>query len=90
MSRIVVVVVPVVADRIDLGHLAADDGDVLVLDRLQRMRRGDVVRLHASADLHGLWCRHHARSPETHVWVYEQNGPRDWLVRVTRREAEGS
>jgi hypothetical protein len=40
MSRIVAVA----ADRIDLGHLAADDGDVLVLDRLQRMRRGDVVR----------------------------------------------
>ncbi len=76
---------PLLGDRIDLDWLSADERDLLVLDRLQRMRPGAVVRLRASADLHGLWCRHHARSPGTHMWVYEQTGPRDWLVRVTRR-----
>jgi uncharacterized protein (DUF2249 family) len=79
---------PLLADRVDIDALPADDRDVLVLDRLQRMRPGEVVRLRASADLHALWCRQHARSPHTHAWVYEQAGPRDWLVRVTRREVD--
>jgi uncharacterized protein (DUF2249 family) len=50
------------------------------------MRPGDVCRLRAGADLHLLWCRQHARSPGTHAWVYEQEGPNDWLVRITRRD----
>jgi len=79
-------VAPALGDWIDLEALPADDGDVLVLDRLQRMRPGDVVRLRAGADMHRLWCRQDTRSPGTHGWVYEQEGPIDWLVRVTRRD----
>jgi uncharacterized protein (DUF2249 family) len=77
---------PLLADHVDLDALSGRDRDMLVLERLQRMRRGDVVHLRASADLHPLWCQQHAGSPGSHVWVYEEAGPREWIVRVTRRD----
>ena len=76
--------VPVLlSDDIDLDALPAEHLSNLVLRRLQRMRPGETVRLHAGHDLHGLWRRHHASSPDTHVWVYEVAGPADWIARIT-------
>ncbi len=73
------------ADDIELDALPVEDRDVLVLERLRRMRAGETLRLHADHDLHGLWRRHTRGSRGTHAWVYEQTGPR-WSVRVTRRD----
>jgi uncharacterized protein (DUF2249 family) len=72
-------------DDIDLDAIPAEHGSGLVLRRLQRMRSGETVRLRASYDLHGLWRRHHAGSPDTHSWVYESDGPSEWIARITRR-----
>jgi len=75
-------------DDIDVDALPAEHLSSLVLGRLQRMRPGETVRLHAGHDLHALWRRHHVRSPDTHVWVYEVAGPADWIVRVTHRNCD--
>jgi uncharacterized protein (DUF2249 family) len=73
-------------DDIDLDALPAEHVSSLVLGRLQRMRAGETVRLHARHDLHELWRRHHAGSSDTHAWVYEADGPDDWIARITRRD----
>jgi uncharacterized protein (DUF2249 family) len=70
---------------IDLDALPETVRDALVLGRLQRMRRGETLRLHASHDLHDLWRRHHRLDAASHAWVYEQSGPTEWVARVTRR-----
>jgi uncharacterized protein (DUF2249 family) len=72
-------------DDIDLDSLPAEHVSGLVIRRLQRMHAGDTVRLHAGHDLHALWRQQHAGSPDTHVWVYEAEGPADWIARITRR-----
>ncbi len=76
-------------DDIEIDALPAEGRDVLVLERLRRMRPGESVRLHAGHDLHPLWLRHQRGSRGAHAWVYEENGPRRWSVRVTRRHLEG-
>lgn len=73
-------------DDIDLDALPAEHVNRLVLRRLQRMRPGDTIRLHAGHDLHALWRRHHIGSPDTHAWVYEADGPSDWTARITRHD----
>lgn len=74
------------SDDIDLAALPVEHQDRLVLQRLQRMHRGESLRLHAAHDLHPLWRRHHSCSPDTHAWVYEADGPSNWIARVTRRD----
>lgn len=69
-------------DEVDVDALPPDGRDGLVIQRLQWMRPGDTVRLRAGHDLHSLWRLHHG----SHVWVYERSGPRQWQVRVTRRD----
>jgi uncharacterized protein (DUF2249 family) len=76
------------SDHVDLDALPSGNRDTLVLERLQQMRPGDVLRLHADHDMHPLWCRHHSREPGRDAWVYEQDGPHEWTVRVTRREPD--
>jgi uncharacterized protein (DUF2249 family) len=76
------------SDHVDLAALPSGNRDTLVLERLQQMRPGDVLRLHAEQDMHPLWCRQHIRDPGRHAWVYEQDGPHEWTVRVTRREPD--
>lgn len=73
-------------DDIDVDALPAEQVDSLALGRLQRMRPDETVRLHAGHDLHALWRRQHARSPGTHAWVYEVEGPAYWVARITRRD----
>jgi uncharacterized protein (DUF2249 family) len=72
-------------DDIELASLPSAGREGLLLTRLQRMRRGDVVRLHAGHDLHPLWRALRARTRGDHGWVYEQAGPIAWTARVTRR-----
>lgn len=71
---------------IDLDSLPPGCRDDLVLRRLQAMRCGETLRLHATRNLHDLWRRHQAVDPGSHAWVYEQDGPTRWDVRVTRRD----
>jgi uncharacterized protein (DUF2249 family) len=73
------------SDDIDLASLPSAGRERLLLTRLQRMRRADVVRLHADHDLHPLWRALHTRTRGDHGWVYEQAGPVEWTARVTRR-----
>jgi uncharacterized protein (DUF2249 family) len=76
------------SDHVDLDALPSGNRDTLVLERLQHMRPGDVLHLHADYDMHRLFCRQHTRDPGRHAWVYEQDGPHEWTVRVTRREPD--
>lgn len=75
-------------DDVDLDALPAEHLTHLVLARLQRMRPGETVRLRAGHDLHELWRRQHARSPDTHAWGYEADGPSEWIARITRRDSD--
>jgi uncharacterized protein (DUF2249 family) len=72
-------------DVIDLDALPPEGRDAMVRQRLAWMRPGDTVYLRADRNLHDLWSRLHACSPNSHGWVYEQDGPDQWRVRVTRR-----
>jgi len=76
------------SDDIVLDVLPVEDRDTLVLHRLQQMRGGESLHLHASYNLHPLWRQLHRCSPESHVWVYEQDGPEQWTARVARRDPE--
>lgn len=75
---------------IDVDALPAPYRERLVLQRLARMRPGEAIRLQAGEDLHPLWRRQNGCTPDSHVWVYEAAGPRQWRARVTRRSAEDS
>lgn len=77
------------AGDIDLDALPARHRERMVLQRLTWMRPGEVVRLQARGDLHPLWRRQNSRSPDSHVWVYELEGPGMWRARVTRRSNSG-
>jgi uncharacterized protein (DUF2249 family) len=74
------------SDDIVLDALPVEDRDTLVLHRLQQMRGNESLRLHAGYDLHPLWRRLHGCNPDSHVWVYEQEGPDQWTARVARRD----
>ena len=74
------------SDNIVLDNLPVDDRDTLVLRRLQQMHGDESLRLHAGYDLHPLWRQLHRCSPNSHVWVYEQEGPDQWIARVARRD----
>jgi uncharacterized protein (DUF2249 family) len=78
------------AAEIDLDALPHDTCDRLVLTRLQRMRRGETLRLHADHDLHRLWQRLHTLTPGDHGWVYELDGPNHWVAQITRRDLESA
>lgn len=83
-------VLPLLFDgEIDVDALPTGHRDMIVRHRLQQMRYGDTLRLRARHDPHPLWRRQHACTPDTHVWVYEKDGPAEWLVRVTRRVQDG-
>lgn len=75
-------------DHVDLEALPRDIAEVLVLQKIQRLRRAEVFWLHANHDLHCLWVRQQAHDPGRHSWVYEQEGPREWVVRIGRRDGE--
>lgn len=66
--------------------LPVEDRDTLVLHRLQQMRGNQNLRLHAGYDLHPLWRRLHGCNPDSHVWVYEQEGPNQWTARIARHD----
>ncbi len=72
-------------DDIDLDAIPEKGRERLVMQRLAWMRPGDTLHLGSSRDLHSLWRRHHRQDPDSHAWVYEDEGPRRWRVRVTRR-----
>jgi uncharacterized protein (DUF2249 family) len=72
-------------DDIDVESLPAVGGESLIIARLQQMRSGEVLRLHAGHSLHGLWRLLYARTRGDHGWVYEKDGPVEWTARITRR-----
>jgi uncharacterized protein (DUF2249 family) len=75
-------------DDIDLDALPGTHREQLLHERLGWMRPGEVVHIESAQDLHEAWRRHHMCSPRSHLWVYEQDGPEWWRVRVTRRTVE--
>lgn len=78
----------VLGEDIDVDALPEAERDRLLLQRLARMRPGEVVRLESGRDLHALWRCQNRLAPGAHVWVYEQDGPDRHRVRVTRRDAD--
>lgn len=75
-------------DHVDLDALPREISEDLVLQKIQRMRCAEVFWLHASHDLHCLWMRQQTLDRGRHSWVYEQEGPQDWVVRIARRDGE--
>jgi len=73
---------------IDVDALPTACREALLLRRLQAMHRGETLTLHASRNLHDLWRRQSVLDRGSHAWVYEQDGPRHWNVRITRRDTE--
>jgi uncharacterized protein (DUF2249 family) len=73
------------SEVIDLDALPADDREDMVRRRLAWLHPGESVRLQARHDLHRLWQRQHASHRNAYAWLYEQDGPSRWQVRVTRR-----
>lgn len=73
------------SDEIDIDALPDEARMRLLLQRLRWMRDGEAIHLQSSHDLRQLWIRSHALDPGSHAWVYEQEGPALWRVRVTRR-----
>jgi uncharacterized protein (DUF2249 family) len=76
-------------DVVDLDALPAEHREPLVRQRLAWLRPGETVRLQAASDLHPLWQRQHGCDRNAHSWVYEQDGPTRWQVRITRRVDDG-
>jgi len=75
----------VLTDHVDLDALPLDIAEELVVQKILRMRPGEVFWLHASHDLHCLWLRQQGGDPGRHSWVYEHEGPDEWVVRIARR-----
>jgi uncharacterized protein (DUF2249 family) len=75
----------VLGDDIDLDVLPAEGRELLVVARLRQLRAGESVRVAAAHDLHPVWTRLRTVMPGRHSWVYEQDGPAEWVARVTRR-----
>jgi uncharacterized protein (DUF2249 family) len=78
----------VLVEHVDLDALPEEIAEELVLQKIQRMRCAEVFWLHASHDLHRLWVRQQAVDPGRHSWVYEQEGPHEWVVRIGRHDDE--
>lgn len=78
----------VITDHVDLDALPEEIAEQLVLQKIQRMRPAEVFWLHAGHDLHRLWMRQQATDPGRHSWVYEQEGPYEWVVRIGRHDGE--
>ena len=76
------------SEHVDLDDLPEAIAEELVLQKIQRMRHAEVFWLHASRDLHCLWLRQQSNDPGRHSWVYEQEGPHEWIVRISRRDDE--
>jgi uncharacterized protein (DUF2249 family) len=76
------------SDDIEVDSLPPDWREDLVLRRLQAMRAGEALSLRSSHDLHALWQRNYAIGRNSHAWVYQQEGPRRWDVRITRHDSE--
>lgn len=74
----------VLRDVIDVDALPEPVHERLVLQRLARMHRGELVRLESSCHLHPLWRRHYELDPASHSWVYELAGPNPWRACLTR------
>lgn len=72
-------------DVVDLDALPSSYREALVRQRLSWMRGGDTVRLESTHDLHPLWWRQHVLDRDSHIWVYEVDGPSRWRARITRR-----
>jgi uncharacterized protein (DUF2249 family) len=74
-----------VGDLVDLDALPAVHRDALVRRRLAWLHPGESVRIRANHDLHRLWRRLHASQQNAYSWLYEEDGPSSWRVRITRR-----
>ncbi|HUY52083.1 MAG TPA: hemerythrin domain-containing protein [Streptosporangiaceae bacterium] len=72
---------------IDLDALPADQATGAAVARLLRLRRGEQVELHSSTDFAPAWREMERLSPGGYGFVVLQDGPDQWRVRVTRRDA---
>ncbi len=73
---------------IDLGALPPGQAVAAAVDRLLRMRRGEQVELQSGADISPVWREMDQLSPGGYGFVSLEEGPGQWRMRVTRRQAE--
>lgn len=76
-------------DQIDIDALPQERSADLVRHRLGWLRPGEALYLESRSDLHPLWRRIHAVDGNRYVWVYDEDGPTRWHVKVSRRAAGG-
>jgi uncharacterized protein (DUF2249 family)/hemerythrin-like domain-containing protein len=72
---------------IDLDALPSGPGLDAVLERLVRMKPGETVELRASIDPGPLWQRLCRADPGGYGIALLQNGPTQWRVEITCRQA---
>jgi uncharacterized protein (DUF2249 family) len=73
---------------IDLDGLPPGQAVAATIDRLLRMRRGERVELLASSDLTPVWQRISELSPGGYQFTVARDGPPQWRMRITRRQAD--
>lgn len=72
---------------IDLDVLPSGQVADAAVDRLLRLRRGERIELRSGRDPWPVWRRIDDLCPGRYHFVYLQDGPHRWHVRVTRRPA---
>ncbi|MDR3036012.1 MAG: hemerythrin domain-containing protein [Kitasatospora sp.] len=73
---------------IDLDALPAEQAVAAAVERLRQLRPGECVELRSGSDPCPGWERMDELAPRRYGFVYLENGPDHWRVRVTHRERE--
>jgi uncharacterized protein (DUF2249 family) len=73
---------------IDLDALPPEQAVAAVTERLLQLRRGEDVELRSRSDPFPVWQRMDEVAPLRYGFVYLEDGPDHWQVRVTRRGRE--
>jgi uncharacterized protein (DUF2249 family) len=71
---------------IDLDALPPEQAVEAVTERLLQLGRGEDVELRSGSDPFPIWQRMDEVAPLRYGFVYLEDGPDHWQVRVTRRE----
>jgi uncharacterized protein (DUF2249 family) len=71
---------------IDLDALPPAQSVAAAVERLRQLRQGEDVELRSRSDPFPVWQRMDELAPRRYGFVYLQDGPDHWRVRVTRRD----
>jgi uncharacterized protein (DUF2249 family) len=73
---------------VDCSLLPAECRAELLIERLRRLKCGELMTLRAAEDPHPVHQRLSVICPGEFAWSYQRQGPPTWLVTVSRRGAD--